>query len=140
MTVAAVLSLSLTVLHLAIIPFGGPAYEFFTAPDRMTELARQGSLLPALATLLVATVFAVFGLYALSAAGRGPRLPQPRIILIGICGIYLLRGLVVVPQLLMFLNTTEVPLRALVFSVIALGIGIVYTIGTALRWSAMPTA
>jgi len=46
----------------------------------------------------------------------------------------------VVPQLLMFMNTTEVPLRALIFSLIALAIGIVYTTGTALRWAALSTA
>jgi hypothetical protein len=123
-----------------VIPIGAEAYDFFTAPSRMIELARAGSPLPALMTLLVAAVFALFGVYALSAAGRAPRLPQRRIILIGICGIYLLRGVVVVPQLLMFMNTTEVPLRALIFSLIALTIGIVYTAGTALRWTALSTA
>jgi hypothetical protein len=140
LTVGAAMSLFLTVLHLAMIPFGADAYDFFTAPARMIEMARAGSPLPALMTLLVACVFAVFGLYALSAAGRAPRLPQPRIILIGISGIYLLRGVVVVPQLLLFMNTSEVPMRALVFSLISLAIGIVYTVGTALRWAAMPTA
>jgi hypothetical protein len=140
LTVAAAMSLLLAVLHVAMIPFGAEAYDYFTAPARMIEMARVGSLLPALMTLLVACVFAVFGLYALSAADRGPWVPQRRIILIGISGIYLLRGVVVVPQLLMFMNTSEVPLRALVFSLIALAIGIVYTVGTALRWAALPTA
>jgi hypothetical protein len=138
LTVAAAMSLSIAALHLVTILFGAPAYDYFTAPDRMIELAHRGSPLPAVATLLMAAVFALFGLYALSAAGRGPRLPQPRIILIGICGIYLLRGLVVVPQLLLFLNTSEVPARALVFSLISLAVGIVYTVGTALRWAALP--
>lgn len=140
LTAGATMSLFIAVLHLAMIPFGVEAYDFFTAPARMIEMARVGSPLPALMTLLVACVFALFGLYALSAAGRGPRLPQPRIILIGISGIYLLRGTVVVPQLLMFMNTSEVPMRALVFSLISLVIGIVYTVGTALRWAALPTA
>jgi hypothetical protein len=104
----------------------------------MIELARAGSPLPALLTLIAASVFTVFGFYALSGAGRAQRLPQLRIILIGISGVYLLRGLVVVPELLLYLNTSEIPLRALGFSLISLTIGIVYTIGTALRWSALP--
>jgi hypothetical protein len=143
LTVAGVMSLVVALLHLGVIVAGADAYEFFSAPDRMIELARVGSPLPAMVTLLLGSVFALFGLYALSAAGRAilprVRLPLPRIALVGISGIYLLRGLVIVPQLLMFLNTSDVPLRALVFSLIALAIGIVYTIGTALRWAALPT-
>jgi hypothetical protein len=139
LTVGAAMSLLIALLHLVVIPIGATAYDFFNAPSRMIELARLGSPLPALVTLLVAALFALFGLYALSAAGRAPQLPQRQIILIGISGIYLLRGLVVVPQVLMFLNTSEVPLRALVFSLIALAVGIVYTAGTALRWAALST-
>jgi hypothetical protein len=45
----------------------------------------------------------------------------------------------VVPELLVFLNTTDVPLRALWFSLISLFIGIVYIAGTALRWPAIET-
>src|SRR5262249_25644298 len=127
-------------LNLAMIPVGVDAYDFFTAPARMIELARRGSPLPALLTLIVASVFTVFGFYALSGAGRAPRLPQLRIVLIGISGIYLLRGLVVVPELLVFLTTSDIPPRALVFSFVSLTIGIVFTIGTALRWSALPKA
>ncbi len=136
----AALSFFLALLHLAMIPIGTEAYDFFTAPAHFVELARRGSPLPALMTLLVALVFTIFGFYALSAAGRAPRLPQPRIILIGISGIYLLRGLVVVPELLLFLHTTDFPVRALFFSVASLMIGIVYTVGTALRWAALETA
>ncbi len=132
------MSFFIALLHLAMIPVGAEAYDFFTVPTRMIELARAGSPLPALLTLIAASVFTVFGFYALSGAGRAQRLPQLRIILIGITGIYLLRGLVVVPELLLYLNTSEIPLRALVFSLVSLTIGIVYTIGTALRWSALP--
>jgi hypothetical protein len=137
LSLGAAMSFFVALLHLAMIPIGAEAYDFFTAPAHFIELARRGSPLPALMTLLIAFVFTVFGFYALSAAGRAPRLPQPRIILIGITGIYLLRGLVVVPELLLFLNTPDIPLRALYFSLISLAIGIVYTIGLALRWPAL---
>jgi len=139
LTAGAVLSLFIALLHLAMIPIGADAYDFFTAPARMIELAHRGSPLPALATLFVASVFALFGIYALSAADLAPPLPVRRIALIGISGIYLLRGLIVVPQLLLFIHTSEVPARALVFSLIALVIGLVYAIGTALRWAALPS-
>ncbi len=134
------MSFFIALLHLAMIPVGADAYDFFTLPSRMIELARGGSPLPALLTLIAASVFTLFGFYALSGAGRAPRLPQLRIILIGISGIYLLRGLLVVPELLVFMNTSDIPLRALLFSLVSLTIGIVFTIGTALRWSALPHA
>lgn len=140
LTVAAAMSFFVALLNLAMIPVGADAYDFFTAPTRMIELARSGSPLPPLLTLIAAFVFTLFGFYALSGAGRAPRLPQLRIMLIGISGIYLLRGLMVVPELLLLLNTSDIPPRALVFSLISLTIGIVYTIGTALRWSALPSA
>ena len=138
LTAGAVLSLFIALLHLAMIPIGAEAYDFFTAPARMIELAHRGSPLPALATLFVAGVFALFCIYALSAADLAPPLPVRRIALIGISGVYLLRGLIVVPQLLLFMHTSEVPARALVFSLMSLVIGLVYTIGTALRWAALP--
>ncbi len=137
MTFAAALSFGVAFLHLAMILSGAPAYEFFTVPGPFAELARQGSPVPPIVGLLFALIFGAFGWYALSAAGRAPRLPERRILLIGISGIYTLRGLLVVPELLVFLNTTDIPLRALWFSLLSLFIGIVYIAGTALRWPAM---
>jgi hypothetical protein len=139
LTLGAALSFFVALLHLAMIPIGADVYDYFAAPTRFVELARRGSPVPSLVTLLIALVFTAFGFCALSAAGRAPRLPQLRILLIGISGIYTLRGLVVVPELLLFLNTTDLPLRALGFSLISLLIGIVYIVGTAMRWPALET-
>jgi hypothetical protein len=138
LTLGAAMSFFVALLHLAMIPIGSEAYDFFTAPARFVELARRGSPIPPLVTLGLAAIFTTFGLYALSAAGRAPKLPLLRIILIGISGIYLLRGLVVVPELLLFLHTADLPARALGFSLVSLTIGIVYTVGLALRWPALP--
>jgi putative oxidoreductase len=140
LTLGAAMSFIVALLHLAMIPIGVEAYDFFTAPTRFVELARRGSPVPPLFTLLLAAIFTTFGFCALSAAGRAPRLPHVRIVLIFICGIYLLRGLVVVPELLLYLHTSDIPGRALVFSLISLLIGMVYTVGLALRWPALPTA
>ncbi len=137
MTFAAILSFAVAILQLAMMVVGAPAYEFFTVPGPFAELARQGSPVPPILALLFALIFGAFGLYAWSAAGHAPRLPQRRILLIGISGVYTLRGLIVVPELLVFMNTTDIPLRALWFSLISLFIGIVYIAGTALRWPAI---
>jgi hypothetical protein len=138
LTAAAAASFGLAVLHLIIVFVGLPAYVYFTAPQRLIDLAREGSAEPALITMIIALVFTVFGFYALSGAGRAPTLPVLRLALVGISGVFLLRGLLIVPQLLMFLNTDEVPARGLAFSAVALGIGVCYTVGSARRWPLLP--
>jgi hypothetical protein len=137
LTTAAAASVGVALLHVWI-PFTGTwGYEYFGAPRRFVELSRGGSAVPALVTLVIALVFAVFGLYALSGASRAPRLPIRRIALVGISGIYLLRGLIVFPELILFLYSTVLPARRLAFSLVALAIGVVYTVGTARRWPAL---
>lgn len=135
---AAAFSFSIALLHLAIIWIGVPAYLFFDAPQNLIDLAYHGSIQPALITLLLALLFTIFGLYALAGAGRGPAMPVVRLVLIGISGVYIMRGLLGVPQMVMLAFTNEVPARAVVFSAISFVIGLTYAIGTVLRWTRMP--
>jgi hypothetical protein len=137
LTAAAAASFAVALLHVSITFAGTSALDYFGAPRNFVEAARRGSAVPALITLLIALVFALFGLYALSGADRAPKLPQVRIVLVGISGIYLLRGLVVVPELVLFLNSSTLPARLLGFSLVSLAIGVLYTVGTARRWSAL---
>jgi hypothetical protein len=137
LTAAAAASFAVALAHVAITFWGASAYEYFGAPANLVEVAGRGSAVPALITLIIALVFALFGLYGLSGAGRAPTLPLLRIVLIGISGIYLLRGLVVVPELVLFLHSTTLPARLLGFSLVSLAIGVLYTVGTALRWPAL---
>jgi hypothetical protein len=92
---------------------------------------------PALVTMIIALIFAAFGFYALSGAGRAPYLPALRVLLVGISGIYLLRGLVVVPEFILYFHARTLPARMMVFSLVALGIGVIYTIGTARSWGTL---
>ena len=140
LTLAATASFAVAVLHVAIAFTGTAAYAYFGAPTGLVDAAERGSAVPALITLLIALMAAIFGLFALSGAGRAPALPALRIVLVGISGIYLLRGLVVVPELVLFLHTSTLPPRMLAFSAAALVIGIVHTVGTALRWPSLPRA
>jgi hypothetical protein len=138
LSVAAAASFAIALLHLAIVMVGVPAYLFFDAPQRLVQLAYEGSVRPALITLLLALVFTVFGFYALAGAGRGPAMPVVRLALIGISGVYILRGLIGVPQAVMLSYTADVPIRAIVFSAVSFVIGLIYAIGTTLRWKGMP--
>ncbi len=95
---------------------GGPATLCATRPVAYSALC-----------IVVAIGAAIFGLYALSGAGDVRRLPLLRAGLVGITAIYLLRGLLLFPQVLAF---HHIPLRFLLFSAIALAVGVVHLIGT----------
>jgi hypothetical protein len=127
LTAGAGASFALALLHVGMIPVGERAYAYFTAPERLIALARAGSVVPAVVTLGVAAIFAAFGVCALIAARRDRR-PGLRILLVGIAGIYLLRGALVVPELVIVQHTGAPP-RILAFSLVSLAIGAVYAAG-----------
>jgi hypothetical protein len=134
---AAAASFALAAAHVGIAFAGPAAYEYFGAPASLAAAARRGSAVPALVTLIVALLLAGFGLYGLSGAGRAPRLPALRVLLVGISGVYVLRGLVVVPEFILFSFERKLPARLMVFSLIALAIGVLHVVGTARRWAAL---
>jgi hypothetical protein len=134
---ASAASFAVAALHVAITFAGPEAYEYFGAPGNLVAAARRGSAVPALVTMIIALVFAGFGLYGLSGAGRAPRLPALRVLLVGISGVYVLRGLVVVPEFILYAFERKLPARILVFSLIALAIGLIHAVGTARSWAAM---
>ena len=97
--------------------WGGPA-----------DLSVQKPLVYALLCLAVAAVVAMFGLYALSGAGKIRRLPLLRTGLTVTTAIYLARGLLFIPQFPVVWKHPHLA-RFLVFSLISLGVGVVYLIG-----------
>lgn len=132
LTAGALASFAIALLHVGMVPVGAPAYEYFTAPERLVALAHEGSVVPALVTLGIAVAFGVFGVCALLGA-RHDRRPALRILLVGITGIYLLRGFLVVPELVV-VQHAGYPARMMVFSAIALVAGLVHLTGLALAW------
>lgn len=126
------LSVVAALFHIACI-FGGPDwYRFFGAGEGMARAAARGELRPALITLGVATVLLIWAAYAFSGAGALPRLPLLRTGLIVITAIYLLRALVFVP--LNMARPTHSSEFAIWSSLIVLGYGAVYAIGTFKAW------
>jgi hypothetical protein len=93
----AALSALAAALHVGCIVFGAPWYRFFGAGERMAQMAIAGSWYPTIVTAAIASVLATWSLYALSGAAVIPALPLLRPVLCIITGIYLLRGLVVLP-------------------------------------------
>lgn len=96
-----VLTGAASLLHLAIIAGGPDWYRFFGAGERMARLAARGSPYPAVITVGIATILAVWALYALSGAGVIRRLPLLRLALALIAAIYLARGVLGIPLVLL---------------------------------------
>ena len=92
--VAGVLSFFASLMHLAIIVGGASWYRFFGAGEEMAAMAEQGLLQPAIGTLCISVMLAVFGAYAWSGAGILIRFPLLKPVLVLITLIYLLRGAV----------------------------------------------
>ncbi len=78
--------------------------------------------------VLVAGMVGIFGLYALSGAGKLRRFPLLRSVLIGVTAIYLLRGLMIIPQVPLALKHPEL-VRFLTFSLLSLFVGTLHLVG-----------
>jgi hypothetical protein len=136
------LNFAVALLHLVIIFIGAPAYRYFGAGEQMATWAEMGSPLPAAITFCLAILFAVFGLYAFSAADAFRRLPLlvPALLFIG--GIYTLRGVLIIPVAIILLSKPSAVLSVeeVVFSLAALGIGLLYLSGTIIIWKRLRKA
>lgn len=132
---AGLLSAAASLLHFATI-IGGPSwYRFFGAGEEMAQAAERGSVMPGLVTAAIATILAIWALYAFSAAGLVRRLPLIRTALVLITGVYLLRGLALIP--LLALKPQLVDTFAIVSSLIVLCYGVAYAVGTWLAWPSL---
>lgn len=125
-----------SLLHVGII-IGGPAwYRFFGAGERMARMAERGSPYPALVTAWIAAVLGVWALYAFSGAGVIRRLPWLRVILALIAAVYLLRGILGVPAVLLVDDPYTSWLRGkmtfmVVSSAVCICLGVCYAMGAA---------
>ena len=127
------LSAAAAILHIAVI-IGGPEwYRFFGAGEAMARMAEQGNPLPAIVTAGIAIVLAIWAGYAFAGAGLIRQFPLMRTALVAISAVYLLRGMVIVP-LLFQPNPVAFDIWS---SVIVLGFGLLYAIGTARAWPAL---
>jgi len=129
------MSLAAAVAHIACIIGGPDWYRFFGAGEPIAQAAERGSWVPALLTLGIALVLAIWAAYAFAAAGLIGRLPLMRTALIAISAVYLTRGLIgFYPPLF---NRSDLSSAFMLWSsLIVLAIGIAYAVGT---WRAWPS-
>lgn len=128
-----VLSLVASALHIGCIVGGADWYRFFGAGEDMARLAEQGSIGPAIITLAISIILAIWAAYAFAGAGMLRRLPLMRAALVAISLVYLGRGLILFPLLLF--APREVDAFVVWSSLIVLAYGVTYALGT---WRAWP--
>ncbi|MEW5956909.1 MAG: hypothetical protein AB1801_04240, partial [Chloroflexota bacterium] len=122
----------------AVITFSPAMSRYFGAPEVL--LAHRGWLI--ITGLGAAAIFGLFGWYAFAGAGCPRPLPLLRIALLGIGSLYTLRGLLLVPQLLMILGyvpaSEPTGSQMLISSAVSLVIGLLYLVGTWQSWRNLP--
>ena len=135
---AGLLDVTAALLHVVVIIGGPDWYRFFGAGEAMAQAAQSGSVRPTLITIAIASVLATWAAYAFSGAGLILRLPWLRTGLVAISAIYLARGLVVVPILL--LRPELIDPFLLWSSAIVLVFGLAHAIGTWSAWNGLRPA
>ena len=132
LAIGAALSATAALLHLGIIA-GGPAwYRFFGAGERLARAAAQRKWYPALVTLAIAAVLAVWSAYALAGAGLIGTLPMLKAALVAITAVYIVRGLGYAP--LVLAKGGRVTPFVVWSSLICLAYGLVHLLGLMQRW------
>ncbi len=125
-------SAAAAVAHLACIVVGAPGYRFLGAGEKMARAAERGKLRPTLVTLAIASMLLVWAAYAAAGAGVVAPLPFARVVLVGVCAVYLGRALLFPLLKPVFPENSQ--RFWVVSSGICLAIGLVHLYGVADRW------
>ncbi len=121
-------------MHVGIVIGGPDWYRFFGAGEGMAQQAEMGLSEPIIVTLSISLILAVCALYAFSGAGLILKLPLMKPVLIAICIVFLLRGLLGIPMVIMmdhpYLNELQAKMTFMIISsIICLLFGSLYLKG-----------
>ncbi len=126
------INILIAVGHIVGLIWAEQMFEITGIGKEMDELAQTHSSLPNLLTVFVAIVFFIFGLYGLSADGKFRKLPFLKLGVFTIAGIYIFRG---IGELIFDISQQEAaPVTETIYSLIALGIGLLFLIGGLKKW------
>jgi hypothetical protein len=131
--IAAVLNAIAALLHLACLYFGAPLFRFLGTEEMAKLYESRDFVHPIIACLVLAGILFVWSAYALSGAGVIRRLPLLRLVLIGITGVYLIRG-VVFPFMSEYFPGNS-PLFWYCSSLIVFTLGCIHLIGVKQVWA-----
>lgn len=107
-------------------------FEVTGVGENMRRNAEIRPFLPYAMTIFVALIFFIFGLYGLSGAGKIRKLPLLKVGIFIIAAIYLIRGAVGAIVNIGFESSFQ--WHHLLFSICALGIGLLYLLGGLRKW------
>ena len=118
-----------------IISFSPSLSLYFGAPEALV-----GNIHALIAvSFLVAGILGIFGLYAISGAGYIRSLPWLKQMLVVISSIYILRGLLLIPEILVVIGVFQISIpvapRFVVFSAGSLAMGLLFISGTIGGWN-----
>lgn len=130
--VGASASIAAALAHLACIVVGAPGYRLLGAGEKMARAVELGKLRPTVVTLCITAVLIVWALYALSGAGVVAPLPFVKFVLIGVCAVYLGRGLFFPLLRPLFPENSE--RFWIVSSAICFTVGLVHLYGVVAQW------
>jgi hypothetical protein len=133
LTLAAALCFAIALLHGAMIFMGPYGYAYFGAPQ-LGRAEAAGYAYPDQMAVGLVLIFAAFGAYALSGAGRVRRLPLLRVGLVLIGAVFTLRGLALFVELGQIASGAGIAPRMAVFSLVSLITGVAFLAGTLPRW------
>ncbi|WP_108811418.1 hypothetical protein [Sphingorhabdus sp. Alg231-15] len=134
LVVGGILSLLASILHIGVIIGGPDWYRFFGAGEDMARMAEKGLFYPALITIGIACVLAIWSWFAFAGAGLVWKPPLLRTGLVAISAVYLARGLIVLPMAIF--APEKINGFAIWSSLIVLIYGLFYAAGT---WKSWPT-
>jgi hypothetical protein len=116
------------------IGFSPPLSLYFGAPEFLVE----NSIALIIVSIIIGAILAVFGLYAISGSGKIITLPWLKQMLLMIAIVFFLRGLVLIPELLVIFHVIKssftIPVRFIYFSLGSLFIGCAFLMGTLGKW------
>ncbi|MBU0972603.1 MAG: hypothetical protein KKC20_18295 [Proteobacteria bacterium] len=124
-------------LFQVVIGFSPSLSLYFGAPEALVK----NIVALIVASLFIAGVLVVFGLYALSGAGSIRKLPFLKQGLVGISCVFIIRGLLLLPEFLVVVGVFHVSIpvapRFILFSLGSLFIGIIFIAGIIDGWSSL---
>ncbi|MCP3940172.1 MAG: hypothetical protein GY710_01650 [Desulfobacteraceae bacterium] len=133
-----VLSLVLAIFQI-IISFSPSLSLYFGAPEALVK----NIYMLIIVSFAIAGILGIFGLYAISGAGYIRALPWLKQGLLLISSIFILRGLLVIPEFLVIMGVIQssIPIapRFVVFSIGSLMIGFFFITGTIGGWNSFPS-
>jgi len=127
LAVAALVAFSTAVAHLSCIYFGPQCFSAQMAPPAIVESAQNGTLFAPVATIVVAMVFIIFGIYALSGARLIRKLPLLSVGVYAIAFLCIVRGLL--PMQLWLRHPEKVSNLVLFVGIVWLTVGLLYLFG-----------